>query len=63
MRANVFLLETLISYWDHDLGLFDLQGETLEIIVEYIYFIIGLSRRGIPINIEGIGRCGDPMSL
>ena len=31
MRANVRLLEHLIGYWDHDLIVFDLQGEILEI--------------------------------
>ena len=39
MRSNVRLLEFLINYWDHDLGLFDLQGEFLEITLEDIYFI------------------------
>ena len=34
MRANVCLLEFMINYWDHDLGMFDLQGETLEITFE-----------------------------
>ena len=43
MRANVCLLEFLINYWDHDLGMFDLQGESLEITLEDIYFIVGLS--------------------
>ena len=63
MRANVCLLEHLISYWDHDLGAFDLQGEILEVTVEDMYFITGLSRRGILVNLEGIGRGGDPMSV
>ena len=63
MRANVCLLETLIGYWDHDLCLFDLQGEILEITIEDIYFIAGLSRRGMPINLERTGRGGDPMSV
>ena len=63
MRANVRLLETLISYWDHDLVLFDIQGEILEIIVEDIYFITGISHRGIPVNLEGTGRGGDPTSV
>ena len=31
MRANVHLLEFLINYWDHDLGMCNLQGESLEI--------------------------------
>ena len=43
MRANVHLLEFLINYWDHDLGMFDLQGEFLEITSEDVYFISGLS--------------------
>ena len=43
MRENVFLLEFLIDYWDHDLGMFDLQGEFLEITSEDVYFIFGLS--------------------
>ena len=43
MRFNVHLLEFLINYRDHDLGAFDLQGEILEIALEDIYFIVGLS--------------------
>ena len=31
LRSNVRLLEFMINYWDHDLGMFDLQGEFLEI--------------------------------
>ena len=42
MRANVRLLEFMINYWDHDLGMFDLQGEYLEITLEDIYFIAGM---------------------
>ena len=63
MRANFCLFETLIYYWDHDLGLFYLQGETLEITVEDMYFITDISRRGMPVNLEGTGRSGDPMSV
>ena len=43
MQANVLLLEYMINYWDHDLGMFDPQGETLEITFEDIYFIVILS--------------------
>ena len=46
MRSNVRLLEFMINYGDHDLGMFDLQGEFIEIILEYVYFISGLSCRG-----------------
>ena len=43
MWANVYLLEFMINYWDHDLGMFDLQGESLEITSEDIYLISSLS--------------------
>ena len=43
MRSNVCLLDFLINYWDHDLGMFDLQGEFLEVTLEDVYFISGLS--------------------
>ena len=43
MQENVRLLEFLINYWDHDLGMFDLQGEVLDITSEDVYFISSLS--------------------
>ena len=43
VRSNVHLLEFLINYWDHDIGMFDLQGEFLEVTLEDVYFIFGLS--------------------
>ena len=63
MRANVWLLKHMIRYWHHDLGAFDLQGEILEIALEDIYFITGLSRQGIPVNLKGTSRGSDPMSV
>ena len=63
MRSNVRLLEFLINYWDHDLGMFDLQGEFLEITLEDIYFISGLSRWGALVNLEGTSRGGDLLSV
>ena len=63
MRANVRILEFLVSYWDHGLGMFNIQGETLELTVEDIYFITRLSHRGAPVNLEGTGRGGDPLSV
>ena len=44
MQANVRLLEFMINYWNHDLGMFELQGESLDITSEDIYFIAILSR-------------------
>ena len=46
MRSQVSLLETLVSYWDHELEIFDLQGVPLELTIYDIYFIIGISYRG-----------------
>ena len=43
--------------------MFDLQGESLEIASEDIYFIIGLSQWGAPVNLEGTGKGGDPLSV
>ena len=63
MWANVCLLEFLINYWDLNLGAFDLQGEILEITLEDIYFIIGLSQRGTPVNLEGTSRGSDLQSV
>ena len=37
MRSNVHLLEFMIKYWDHDLGMFDLQGDLLEVTSENVY--------------------------
>ena len=63
MQANVRLLEFLINYWDHDLGMFELQGEVLEITLEDVYFIFGLSRWGALVNLEGTDRGGAPLSI
>ena len=43
--------------------MFDLQGEILDIIVEDIYLITGISCRGMAMKLEGTGRGGDPMSV
>ena len=63
MHAQVHLLETLVSYWDHELGLFDVQGQTLELSIDDIYSITGLSCMGTPMNLEGTDRVYDPLSV
>ena len=42
--------------------MFDLQGEFLEVTLEYVYFISSLSQRGASVNLEGIDRGGDLLS-
>ena len=63
MRSNVRLLDFLIDYWSHYLGAFDLQGDILEIALEDICFIVGLSQQGAPVNLEGTDRGSDLLSV
>ena len=49
--------------WDLEQGMFDLQGETLELTVEDIYFVTGLSHRGSLVNLGGTRRSSDPLSV
>ena len=63
MRSQVHLLDTLVSYWDHEIKLFDLQGEALELTKYNIYFITGFYHRGGTVNLEDTRRGGDPLSM
>ena len=53
MKANVRLLELLISYWDVDEEEFMIDQMPLRVEVEDIYFITGLSRRGEVVHSRG----------
>ena len=44
LRAKPILLEMLVNYWDPDSKSFRIDGMSLTIEVEDIYFITGLSR-------------------
>jgi hypothetical protein len=55
MRAQVRLLEMLVSYLDPDSERFILDGKPLRIEVEDIYFLIGLSRRGEVVDLKSCG--------
>ena len=46
LRAKLGLLQMLVDYWDLDSESFQIDGMSLTIEVEDIYFITGLSRRG-----------------
>ena len=61
--SNVCLLEFFINYRDNDLGMFELQGEFLEVTLKDVYFISILSRRGASVNLEGTERGGDLLSV
>ena len=45
----------LLDYWDPDLESFHIDGMSLSIEIEDIYFITGLSRRGEVVNLQSHG--------
>ena len=53
MRAYLWLLEYLIQMWDPSQQHFQFGTHILTIEVEYIYFLIKLSRKGIPMVLTG----------
>ena len=53
MRAQFPLLHRIIEWWDPDEGLFHVRDQTLTIDRDDIYFLTGLSRRGLPVNLRG----------
>jgi hypothetical protein len=53
MRKEVLLLEYLIGLWDNDEKLFRIGSHMLEINIEDVYFLMGLSKRGAPILLSG----------
>ena len=51
LRAKTRLLQLLVDYWDPESETFQIDGMSLSIKVEDIYFITGLSRRGEVVNL------------
>jgi hypothetical protein len=50
MRAQPRILNALVEYWHPDAKAFMLEGQSLVPTIEDIYFLIGLGRRGEPVN-------------
>jgi hypothetical protein len=50
LHAQPRLWNALIDYWHPDVEAFMLEGQSLVPTTEDIYFLIGLSRRGEPVN-------------
>jgi hypothetical protein len=44
------MMKALVDYWHPDAQAFMLEGQSLTPMIEDIYFLIGLSRRGEPVN-------------
>ena len=55
LRAKPRLLQMLADYWDPDSKSVQIDGMSLIIEVEDIYFITGLSRRGEVVNLRPRG--------
>ena len=53
MRAQVDLLTWLVNKWDLQDQCFVIGGNRLEIELEDIYFLTGLSKRGEPLSLFG----------
>ena len=51
LRAKPRILQLLVDYWDPESETFQIEGMSLNIKVEEIYFIIGLSQRGEVVNL------------
>ena len=58
LRAKPRLLQMLVDYWDLDLESFQIDGMSLTIEVEDIYFITRISRWGEVVNLWSRGPGG-----
>ena len=63
MRAKPRLLEMLVNYWDPNSESFRIDGMSLTIEVEDIYFITGLSRRGELVKLHSRGGPGGGLTI
>ena len=58
LRAKPRLLQHMVDYWDLESETFQIDGMSLTIEVEEIYFIIGLSQREEVVNLQSHGPGG-----
>ena len=63
LRAKPRLLQMMVDYWDPKLESFHIDGMSLTIEVEDIYFITGLSRRGEVVNLRYQGGPGGGLTI
>ena len=63
LRAQLDLLQYLVRTWDKNQEKFILRDQELEIEVSDIYFIIGLSRRGVAPILTGTRPCMENMTM
>lgn len=59
MRQQINLLQYFLNAWDPINHVFQIRGKSIPLIVEDIYFLTGLSRRGTPLSLSGSAHGGD----
>ena len=59
MRQQIEILEFLVRAWDLDIEAFHIRNRVVPIIVEDVYFLTGLLRRGFPISLLGFSLGGE----
>lgn len=58
MRQHINLLQYFLDAWDVVNQVFYIRGKSIPLIVEDIYFLMGLSRCGAPLSLSGSTRGG-----
>ena len=53
MRQPIELLEFLVRAWDPTIEEFHIRNKVVPITMEDVYFLIGFSRRVLPISLSG----------
>ena len=59
MRQQLELLQFLVHSWDPTEQVFHIWDKVLPILIDDIYFLTRLSRRGAPIALSGSARGGE----
>jgi len=59
MTQQIELFQFLVCAWDPTDQTFHIRDKMVSIIIEYIYSLTGLSRRGSPISLSGFSRGGE----
>jgi len=59
MRQHISLLQYLLNAWDPIDQVFQIRGKSIPFMVEDIYFLTSLSRRGAPLSLSGFARGGE----
>ena len=59
LRAQPFLLQRMVAMWDFNSQLFMVGDQVLEMDIDDIYFLMGLSRQGQPVSFGAWGGSGE----